>query len=128
MRQALVKGISAKERRDEGHFHENVRVGGRCTPDPRATCIIPWNFCELWLVVRHSMGMQVRNMGHVWQQRLTPRNIQRGLRRHPMVFQGKEAVETLVASGVAKDVTDALTIGNAFLRECKTLFPRSPQP
>lgn len=33
------------------------------------------------------------------------------------MFPGKELVELLVDTGVAKDVTDALAIGNAFLRE-----------
>lgn len=43
-----------------------------------------------------------------------------------MVFQGKELVDVLIDSGVAKDVTDALALGNAFLREYKTLQGSCP--
>ncbi|CAM9785040.1 unnamed protein product, partial [Ectocarpus sp. 12 AP-2014] len=58
---------------------------------------------------------KVRKHGRVLQ-RLQPRDVTRGLRRYPMVFQGKEAVELLIDTGKAKDTTDALAIGNAFLR------------
>lgn len=59
---------------------------------------------------------QVRKIGRVLQ-RLMPKDATRGLRRHPMVFQGKDAVDLLIETCVAKDATDALAIGNAFLRE-----------
>lgn len=49
------------------------------------------------------------------------RDLHRGLRRHLKVFTGKEAVGVLVESGVAKDITDALAIGNAFLRKFRIL-------
>lgn len=59
---------------------------------------------------------QVRNLGGVLQK-LKLRDLQRGLRRHHQVFLGTEAVQVLIESSVAKDETDALAIGNAFLRE-----------
>lgn len=59
---------------------------------------------------------QVRQVGKVLK-RLSPREISRGLRRHPMVFEGREAVKLFQETGVAKNPTDALAIGNAFLRE-----------
>ena len=59
---------------------------------------------------------QVRKLGHVLK-RLSPKDVTRGLRRHPMVFEGREAVKLFQDSGVANNPTDALAIGNAFLRE-----------
>eukprot|EP00903_Cladosiphon_okamuranus_P012466 g11675.t1 len=58
---------------------------------------------------------KVRKIGRVLKQ-LSPKDITRGLRRHPMVFEGREAVKLFEESGVANNPTDALAIGNAFLR------------
>lgn len=63
-----------------------------------------------------SATVQVRKLGRVLE-RLSPKDITRGFRRHPMVFQGKDAVDLLIEKGVAKHVTDALAIGNVFLRK-----------
>lgn len=64
---------------------------------------------------------QIRKLGQVLQ-RLQSRDIQRGLKRHHKVFPGKEAVELLIDSGMARDAMDALAIGNAFLREFFFLY------
>ena len=59
---------------------------------------------------------QVHKLGQVLEM-LNSRDIQRGLRRHYAVFPGNELVQLLIDSGVAKDETDALAVGNGFLRK-----------
>lgn len=95
---------------------ENTAVGGgglrAMMPDTAATVVLQTTRTKPHLF----FVFQVRKHGRVLQ-RLQPRDVTRGLRRYPMVFQGKEAVELLIDTGKAKDTTDALAIGNAFLRE-----------
>ncbi|CAM9833106.1 unnamed protein product [Discosporangium mesarthrocarpum] len=42
--------------------------------------------------------------------------VQRGLKRYPRVFTGKAGTRLLVNSGMAKDDSEALSLGNAFLK------------